>query len=520
MISSQLSTKPSVPSMVPIERSLPPDCFAKVFPFHFAFNRNLEIIQAGEVLQRISPEGFMGGQLDQFFQIVRPKVAVEFDMIYKRSQKFFLIESLAKGFQLKGQMLYVDADDVMFFIGSLWVTDLADLKEYGVKLQDFATHEPTTDFLYLLQAKSTALTDTTKLAEELTAKQAQLERTLEIVQEKNDNLQAALEQLETTQDQLVQSEKMAALGQLIAGIAHEINTPLGAIRSSVENIADFFDYNLDTLPHFFQTLSADGHQFFADLLNAAQRNQAILSSREKRKLKRGNIRILEAEGIDRADDVADTLAELNCLEGIEAFVPFIQSPGGRQTLNTAYQFSTLLNSTQTIKTATDKAAKVVFALKSYSHFDHTGNMAETNLINDIETVLTLYQSQLKHGIEVMRNYDDIPPVLCFHDELSQVWTNLIHNALQAMDYQGTLTIDVKQGEGQVRVSIADSGKGIPAEIMPKIFQPFFTTKPPGEGSGLGLDIVKKIVNKHEGEITVASVPGHTVFTVSIPLSPA
>lgn len=514
MISSQLSTESSAHS---IERSLPPDCFAKVFPFHFVFNRRLEILQAGEVLQRIAADGLVGGTVDQFFQIQRPKVEINFDALLKRSKKLFLLESLAQGFQLKGQLMPVPNQDVIFFIGSLWVTDLSHLKDFGVKLKDFAIHEPTSDFLYLLQAKSTALADTTKLAEELTTKQAQLEQTLQMVQEKNDTLQAALQQLETTQDQLIQSEKMAALGQLIAGIAHEINTPLGAIRSSVENITDFLEQHLPTLPSFFQTLSGEYKQWFTDLLQSVRQDTVILSSRDKRKLKRGNIRVLEAQGIEHADDVADTLAELNCLEGIDALVPLLQSPKGRQTLDKAYQFSTLLNSTKTIKTATDKAAKVVFALKSYSHFDHTGQKSETNLINDIETVLTLYQSQLKHGVEVIRNYDPVPSILCFPDELNQVWTNLIHNALQAMDYQGTLTLAIQQQDGNVQVKITDSGQGIPTEVLPKIFQPFFTTKPPGEGSGLGLDIVQKIVNKHEGAIAVDSEPGKTQFTVSIPL---
>ncbi|WP_299493140.1 ATP-binding protein [Acaryochloris sp. IP29b_bin.137] len=515
MISSQLSTESNAPS---IEHNLPPDCFAQIFPFHFVFNRNLEIVQAGKVLQRIAPEGLIGGQLDQFFQIQRPKVGLDYDALIKKSKKLFLIESIQQGFQLKGQLMPVQTEEVIFFIGSLWVTDLCELKENGVKLQDFAIHEPTSDFLYLLQAKSTALADTTKLTEELTLKQTELEQTLQIVQDKNENLQATLQQLEATQDQLIQSEKMASLGQLIAGIAHEINTPLGAIRSSVENISDFLERNLRVLPSFFQNLTVEGNHLFGELLDSANQDRMILSSREKRKLKRGNIRMLEEQGIEQADDVADTLAELNYLEKIEAIVPRLRSPEGRQTLDMAYQFSTLLNSTKTIKTATDKAAKVVFALKSYTHFDHSGNKSTTNLINDIETVLTLYQSQLKNGVEVIRNYGPIPSVSCFHDELSQVWTNLIHNALQAMDYQGTLTLDVKQQDHQVQVKIADSGQGIPAEVMPKIFQPFFTTKPPGEGSGLGLDIVKKIVAKHEGEITVESEPGNTQFTVSIPLA--
>lgn len=105
MISSQLNTKSSAPSIDPIQRSLPPECFAKVFPFHFVFNRNLEILQAGKVLQRIAPEGLIGGQVDHFFQIQRPKVALDFDALVKKSKKLFLIESIHQGFQLKGQLM-------------------------------------------------------------------------------------------------------------------------------------------------------------------------------------------------------------------------------------------------------------------------------------------------------------------------------------------------------------------------------------------------------------------------------
>jgi len=109
-------------------------------------------------------------------------------------------------------------------------------------------------------------------------------------------------------------------------------------------------------------------------------------------------------------------------------------------------------------------------------------------------------------------------IMCYPDELNQVWTNLLHNALQAMDYRGTLQIEVKQQERNLLVSIADTGKGISSEIMPRIFEPFFTTKAPGEGSGLGLDIVKKIIDKHEGEIDVESASGKTKFTVRLPLN--
>jgi signal transduction histidine kinase len=117
----------------------------------------------------------------------------------------------------------------------------------------------------------------------------------------------------------------------------------------------------------------------------------------------------------------------------------------------------------------------------------------------------------------VKNYAEIPPILCYPDELNQVWTNLVHNALQAMDNRGTLTIGLTEYDRLVKISVTDSGKGIPEEIKAKIFDPFFTTKPAGEGSGLGLDIVKKIVEKHQGKIEVESIPGQTTFHVFLPI---
>jgi signal transduction histidine kinase len=160
---------------------------------------------------------------------------------------------------------------------------------------------------------------------------------------------------------------------------------------------------------------------------------------------------------------------------------------------------------------------VVFALKRFARFDHFGQKVEANITDGIETVLTLYHNKLKHDIEVIKHYAPLPPILCYPDELNQVWTNLIQNALQAMDYKGTLIIEVSEQDKQAVISMTDSGKGIAEEIKEKIFEPFFTTKEAGEGSGLGLDIVRKIIEKHEGNIAVESQPGKTTFTVSIPI---
>jgi PAS domain S-box-containing protein len=342
-------------------------------------------------------------------------------------------------------------------------------------------------------------------------------RAEQALQQKNEELSNTLQQLRATQAELIQSEKMAALGQLVAGIAHEINTPLGAIRSSIENIADFLAETLQDLPHFFRQLPPDRYSEFLALMERSNQRKDAFSSKEKRQFKRQLTRELASSEATDADTIADTLVDMGIYDNISQFLPLIKDQTGKKNLKIAYQVSSLSKSTSTIMTATNRAAKMVFALRTYARYDVAAKKIEASITDGIETILTLYYNQLKHGVEVQRNFAELPPILCYPDELNQVWTNLIHNALQAMEYRGTLKIDVAQAANQIVISLTDSGKGIPPEDMPKIFDPFFTTKPAGEGSGLGLDIVQKIVKKHQGSITVDSIPGKTTFTVSLPI---
>jgi signal transduction histidine kinase len=336
--------------------------------------------------------------------------------------------------------------------------------------------------------------------------------------QKNEELANTLQELKLTQQELIQSEKMAALGQLVAGVAHEINTPLGAIRSSVENIADFLNQNLEHIPQFLQGLSEENHSYFFALLRNSSQQVTSFSAKEKRQFKRALIHQLESQNIENADTIADTFVDLGVYDDIYPFLPLLQDPDSKNILNSAYQLASLQKSAATIRTAADRAAKVVFALKTYSRYESTNQKVESNLIEGIETILTLYHNQLKQGVEVIRNYEvNLPLITCYPDELNQVWTNLIDNALQAMKNKGTLKIDVRNQDNQLQVSITDSGQGIPPEVLPKIFQPFFTTKAVGEGSGLGLDIVKKIIEKHQGKIEVESIPNKTTLTVFLPL---
>jgi signal transduction histidine kinase len=164
----------------------------------------------------------------------------------------------------------------------------------------------------------------------------------------------------------------------------------------------------------------------------------------------------------------------------------------------------------------ERLSKLIFALKSYSRQKFSLEKVPAFIPDGIETVLILYQNLLKKGIKVTKTYARVPSLLCYPDELIQVWTNLIHNAIGAMDYQGNLNIDVSENKQYVVVAITDSGCGIPDEIRDKIFDPFFTTKPIGEGSGLGLDIVRQIIEKHQGKIELTSQPGCTTFKIWLP----
>ncbi|MEK0190920.1 MAG: GAF domain-containing protein [Oscillatoriales cyanobacterium] len=348
---------------------------------------------------------------------------------------------------------------------------------------------------------------------------AQLYANLETkVEERTQELSQALNTLQSTQDELIQSEKMAALGQLVAGVAHEINTPLGAICSSVGSIGDFLSQNLNQLPSFFQSLSPQRQQQFIEMLERSQQNTTTVSGRERRQLRKAIVSQLQAQGIAEADTVANLLLDLGICDRLEPFISIFQDAECDNFLKTVRQFVRLQESTRDIKTASERATKIVFALKTYARFNQTGETIEANIIDGVEVILTLYQNQLKQGIEVIRNYQELPKISCYFDELNQVWTNLIHNSLQAMNNRGTLTIDAREENGSIMVSITDSGSGIPEEVKAKIFQPFFTTKPPGEGSGLGLDIVRKIVEKHGGVIEFKSIPGQTTFTVSLPIN--
>lgn len=338
------------------------------------------------------------------------------------------------------------------------------------------------------------------------------------LEEKNETLSEALKELKRTQNQLILREKMAALGQLIAGIAHEINTPLGAVQASVNNISNALKASLRQLPQLFQQLSAERQaDFFALSQSAFSNKEPPLSSKEARQIKREMKKELEEMGIDHPDAVANALVTMGIHEDLSIFMPLLREKNNDFILQTAYNLFMLQNNSQNIIIAVERASKVVSALKNYARHDNFERMVRANVTEGIEIVLTLWYNRLKKGVEVIRKYEAVPETLCHPDELNQVWTNLIHNAIQAMDGAGTIEIHVAEQDSHIVVRISDSGPGIPENIKGRIFEPFFTTKKSGEGSGLGLDIARNIISKHDGKIEAESVPGKTTFSVFLPI---
>jgi signal transduction histidine kinase len=318
-------------------------------------------------------------------------------------------------------------------------------------------------------------------------------------------------------------DKLMALGKLSAGLAHELNNPAAAARRAAQHLGERLQtLNRLCLTLSHQTLTAEQITFLTEFqreaaacLTAAPALDPLAESECEEEISEW----LEARQVTDGWKLAPTFVRAGLhREELDELAECMKG----QALNDALQWlEATWSSQELVKEIEQSMARIsdlVRAIKEYSYMDRT-DLQEVDVHQGLENTLVILGHKLKRGVTVIREYaDGLPHISAYGGALNQIWTNLIVNAIDAMNGQGTLWVRTSAKPDHILVEIGDDGPGIPPEIQGRIFEPFFTTKPQGEGTGLGLDTVYRIVQKHHGAIRFQSKPGDTCFQVRLPLA--
>lgn len=336
-------------------------------------------------------------------------------------------------------------------------------------------------------------------------------------------LSTVMRRLRVAESMLRQQEKLASLGTLAAGLAHELNNPGAATKRSAEQLRQAITAwlqahsRLDALHLEPQLLELVISRLRQDIDHEPHplslEDPLALSDRES-----SIQEWLEEQGLQEAWEFAPLLANFGwdipalqawCAPFDMAHVPVILC-----WLATGYNIHNLLDE---ISDSSSRISEIVAAVKNYTYLDQAPQK-EIDIHEGLENTLVMLKHKLKQGISVLREYDrTLPRIEAYAGELNQLWTNLIDNAIDAMQGKGQLRLRTGQAKEYVVVEISDNGPGIPEQVLPRLFEPFYTTKAPGSGTGLGLHVSHGIVQKHHGKIEVRSTPGDTCFKVSLPV---
>ena len=322
-----------------------------------------------------------------------------------------------------------------------------------------------------------------------------------------------------------QNEKMMALGKLAAGLTHELNNPASAIVRDSQSLIAHLRSSKKT---FKQATSIRMSEAQVDWINEenfrllAAKDRPRLTLKERTKLEDTLLRWLEENNVASPDDIANSFVDFNLsvdkLEEFKSNVPF-------EYLSTVFLWLSNLMITERmvedIQESSRRIAELVMSVKTFTHMDRGADKQYADIHVGIGNTLTMLGYKLrKSNVALVEDFDKtLPPVKALIGELNQVWTNLIDNALDAMEAncKGILTIKTERDRDFVQVTITDNGPGIADDIKSRIFDPFFTTKEMGKGTGMGLEVVQRIVHQHNGSIKVKSKPGQTDFVICFPI---
>lgn len=323
--------------------------------------------------------------------------------------------------------------------------------------------------------------------------------------------------LRSTEASLMQRDKLASLGTLAAGLAHELNNPAAAIQRSSSYLREALDAGSRRSAELAGLTLSDGERQALTALQAALADgvAGVGSSAAEDALTAR----LEALGIDSPWDIAPAMAAFGwTAERLDGVAAQFHSVSGTVVLSWLGAQLAARQLVAEIEQSGRAVSDIVRGVKSYSYLDQAA-VQPVDIVRSLEDTLMVLKHKLKGSIAIIRDFaSDLPRVEAYAGELNQVWTNLVDNAVDAMEGKGTLTLHARQVGGTIEVRIADTGPGIPAGVGERVFDPFFTTKPQGVGTGLGLHIAHNIVvNRHRGSLTFETGPQGTEFKVTIPL---
>jgi signal transduction histidine kinase len=332
----------------------------------------------------------------------------------------------------------------------------------------------------------------------------------------NERLASAYGELEQAQGRLLASEKRAVVGRMVANIAHELNTPLAAISSSSASARAELESILPELPTLYEGATEEERGFFLICVGRAGAGLGAVDPRDGRASRRAIAADLRAAGLEGAVRWAETLAGMG-FSGLPAeAAALLRTERGERLLDLAARAASVLRSEWVVELAVVKAVRVIETLRSYANRDLPREVAGIELRSQLEGELAALTGGDGRGIEVAWTGLSSAWVEGDREELALVWMNILANAFHAMGPRGKLSIDLREELGSAIVTIVDDGPGIPEELRGRVFEPFFSTKPFGQGKGLGLDLSKRIVERHGGSIGFESAPGRTAFAVALP----
>jgi len=334
-------------------------------------------------------------------------------------------------------------------------------------------------------------------------------------------LQTVSQRLRQNESLLRQSEKMAALGTLAAGLAHELNNPAAAVRRSADQLRSALPSWIAAITELNRlALSPEQQRVLEDLRTRMERprsSEVALDPLAQSDLESALQSWLEQRGLSDAWQLAPTLVSHGWdIDSLSALEQIFQSPALAAVVRWIACGLVVNALLEAVSIGSERVSEIVKAVKAYSYLDQSP-VLNVDVHEGLENTLIILRQKLT-GVQVVRDYAaSLPHIEAYGSELNQVWTNILDNAAYALDGKGQLTLHTFREGGNVVVEIQDSGPGIPSEIQARIFEPFFTTKPPGLGTGLGLHIAYSIVDNHHGHILLNSRPGNTCFQVTLPI---